>query len=261
MKSNISIVYVNTNPNVDEKIAIGAIYLSGTDSKFLVIKRKVDLAKVFLRKEQKEFLDTYLKQIQNKMTAINSYTFTSINKEYMDYLNRYNSQGFITIGRSKPINLKLTQLSLERVLTKILDEEGISNQSFVRKRKSNQLIIGPDRLKGLLKSIEFIEGYYSGNSVQLYKEFEFNRKGYYLANGFYELEFFRDLLAQKIDVKQHNIAIGLVAKTTIKNQVNNEYLVNIFSKKNYEIFTNEDDISIHREHLYQDGYKRIETII
>lgn len=266
MKSYIGIIYVNTNSLTSEKIAAGIIYFSKNRAEIIFSERKIKLVEQIVTADVSTFLENNFQLFKNKIKEINSkineneFKNNVLSEEYFTYLNKY-SQGLLMFDKLKPINIDLENQNVNEILLRFLGEKidkKSRNRKFITGNKKS-FSIKPENLKGILKPITILEGYFKGDKIKLFKEINFNKKNYYLVNDLYELKILKESLSDELSLPEKNIAINLVPKSILNNSMFIE--IKDLVSNEFIFLSNKENMNKEITHLKDKGYIMLNDIL
>lgn len=139
MQSYFTIISANIRPEIDEKISIGLLLVSGRDVYFNYSKEKLNVTKELLPAVTQRYLKDTIKQIATEIgeygkahLSLDANEFSKqhdvFKASYIHYLTRY-SNGVLNFSDPKQIDLAAEPVLLQSLFRKYIDENtgGISN--------------------------------------------------------------------------------------------------------------------------------------
>jgi hypothetical protein len=155
MNTSISIIYLTLNSSIDERISIGLVAFQDDNLIFHYSTDKLKRAKGLLPSESWDFLNDYLKNINNTITKfrkrlidskssllkLKTSDFKTFRLSYFDYLSRYSNN---MVKFSKPIktSIILNEEAFNSLFEELIyqKEKSLSNQKFENLEQNKKLL-------------------------------------------------------------------------------------------------------------------------
>lgn len=153
MKTIYSILYVNLNTTLNERVSIGVIISKGEKAQFKFSSSKLSALKLLLNSEKYSVIKTYLKsidkEISSNQTKESTMLFSNkgsslewISENYLNYLSKY-SNNIIQFSAPKVIDVDFNENNFKRIFEKYVfryaEDFSISNEINVHSIVKKQL--------------------------------------------------------------------------------------------------------------------------
>lgn len=147
MKTIYSILYINLNTTLNERVSIGVLLSNGENNKFKHSSEKLLAVKGLMEPERYNLIKSYLKSLENTINVIEDAPIgiTSLKREwvtesYIGYLSKY-SNNLIQFSEPKYIDIEFSFENFKRVFEKYvyayeINLEIIQHESIYTKVKN-----------------------------------------------------------------------------------------------------------------------------
>lgn len=141
MKTFYSILYINLNAILNEKIAIGLFMSNGKSYSFKYSLEKLNAIKGMMDKEAYSFAKKYFHSLENEISNIDTnleinftYSLEKFSERYMSYLSRY-ANNLIQFSEPKKIDIEPNELNFNKLFEKFIFKssvvEKVDNRTYL----------------------------------------------------------------------------------------------------------------------------------
>ncbi len=127
MKAFYSIIYINTNMSIGERLSIGLLFRYEENLRFKYSEHKLWIVKSLLDESAFSLVESYLKNLQKEIKETKNTELNNLlSEDYLDYLSRY-ANNILSFSAPKPLSIENTDNFFERLYSKyIFDDERIN---------------------------------------------------------------------------------------------------------------------------------------
>jgi len=134
MNTFYTILSVPIRPEIDEKLSVGLLIVSGNELFYNVSETKLNIVKKLVNANSYKIIQDSLKHIsksikheapidsKKQLMIINK--SDKFNSSYIDYLSRYNNN-LLSLSSPKPIEVKASKDLFNKLFLKFVDESGV----------------------------------------------------------------------------------------------------------------------------------------
>jgi len=131
MKTIYSLLYVNLNAALEERVCIGLVMTNGEEYFYEYSAKKLKYVSQLLSEEKKSFIKRYLKSLEQDLTQYKglnpqlfekkTYAENWVREEYLTYLSTY-ANNIVSFSAPKTIDLPCTSENFKRLFEKYVFE-------------------------------------------------------------------------------------------------------------------------------------------